>query len=48
MEKYGICEYCDKEFEDKNKCELHENNCKSKFDKNKKQTKLQTKSHNNQ
>ena len=25
-----ICEYCDKEFTDENKCELHENKCKLK------------------
>lgn len=24
------CEYCDKEFEDENKCEYHERYCKSK------------------
>jgi len=27
-ENVWICEYCDKEFTDENKCELHENKCK--------------------
>ena len=31
-ENVWICEYCNKEFTDENKCQLHENKCKSEHD----------------
>jgi hypothetical protein len=40
-ENVWTCEYCEKEFIDKNKCKSHENNCKSKS-KSKSQSKSNT------